>query len=119
MYFQDLKTEEVIRYGFIKSNAEQQRHRLFEQKNRQYGWLLVEAYEKFEDFLEQIYATIGRTHRNAWQLEDFGRVKLSELDDKPFEWYLDAVRKKYRLKHRDLLTRLRELYPELLLRLLK
>ena len=113
MYFQDLKTGEVIRYGFIESNAEHQRDTVSKQKNKQYGWLLVEAYEEFEDFLERIYAHIGKTNRNAWHLEDFGRAKLSELDDKSFNWYLDAVRKKYQLKHRDLLTRIRDLYPEL------
>ena len=113
MHFQDLTSGEIVRYGFIESNAEHRRGRVSEQKNRQYGWLLVEAYEEFEDFLERIYAQIGKTNQNAWRLEDFGRVKLSELDDKPFEWYLDKVRSKYRSKHRDLLTRIRELYPEL------
>ena len=72
-----------------------------------------EAYEEFEDFLERIYAYIGMTSRNAWYLEDFGRAKLSELDDKSFDWYLDRVRHKYRLRHRDLLTRIRDVYPEL------
>ena len=113
MHFQDLKTGELVRYGFIKSDATHQRDRVFQQKNRQYGWLLVEAYEEFEDFLERIYAHIGRTNRNAWNLEDFGRVKLSELDDKHFDWYLNAVRRKYRLKHSEILTRIRELCPDL------
>ena len=113
MYFQDLTSGSLRRYGFVKSNAEQKRDRVAEQKNKQYGWLLVEAYEEFEDFLERIYAHIGKTDRNAWHLEDFGRVKLSELDDKPFEWYLNNVRRKHKHNHREILTRIRQLYPEL------
>lgn len=113
MYFQDLTSGALIRYGFVKSNAEHKRDRIAEQKNRQYGWLLVEAYEEFEDFLERIYAHIGQADRNAWHLEDFGRVKLSELDEKPYDWYLNTVRRKYKLNHRDILTRIRQLYPEL------
>lgn len=113
MYFQEFQTGELVRYGFIESNAEHQLRRVLEQKNRQYGWLLVEAYEEFEDFLERLYAYLGKKNRDAWHLEDFGRAKLPELDDKPFEWYLKSVRTKYRLRHRDLLTRFREQYPEL------
>ena len=84
MYFQELSTGEVVRYGFIESSADDQRIRTSRHKNRQYGWLLVEAYEEFEDFLERIYAYIGKNRRNAWYLEDFGRAKLPELDAKPF-----------------------------------
>lgn len=113
MHFQDLSSGSLVRYGFVKSNAEHARDRVSEQKNRQYGWLLVEAYEEFEDFLERIYAHIGKADRNAWHLEDFGRVKLPELDDKPFDWYLNTVRRKYKLNQRDILTRIRQLYPEL------
>lgn len=113
MFFQDLKSGTPIRYGFVESNAEHKRDRIAEQKNRQYGWLLVEAYEEFEDFLERIYAYIGKADRNAWHLEDFGRIKLSELDDKRYDWYLNTVRRKYKLNHRDILTRIRQLYPEL------
>ena len=113
MYFQELTTGQVLRYGFIKSSAEDQRNRVSRHKDRQYGWLLVEAYEEFEDFLELIYAYIGKNHRNAWYLDDYGRAKLPELDEKPFEWYLDAVRRKYGSRHRELLIRIRELYPEL------
>ena len=113
MFFQDLKSGAPIRYGFVESNAEHKRDRVAEQKNRQYGWLLVEAYEEFEDFLERIYAHIGKVDRDAWHLEDFGRIKLSELDNKPYDWYLNTVRRKYKLNHRDILTRIRQLYPEL------
>ena len=113
MYFQDLGTGALMRYGFNESRAEHQRDTVYKYKNKQYGWLLVEVYEEFEDFLERIYAHIGLNNRSSWHLEDFGRAKLPDLDNKPFEWYLDKVKRKYHLKHRDLLTRIRSLYPEL------
>ena len=113
MLFQDLRTGHIKRYGFSQSTAEHRRDLIAKHKNRQYGWLLVEAYEEFEDFLERIYAYIGKSDRNAWPLEDFGRVKLPELDERSFEWYLHTVRRKYGLKHNELLNRIRDLYPDL------
>ena len=111
MLFQTLRMGNHIRYGFVKTDVEGQARRIAEHKNRQYGWLLVEAYEEFEDFLERIYAHIGKTDRNAWHLEDFGRAKLPELDEKPYDWYLKTVRRKYGQDPLDILTRLRQLYP--------
>lgn len=113
MIFRDLQTGEIIRYGYNKSNAEHRLNITAITKNRQYGWLLVEAYEEFEDFLERIYAYIGKSNRNAWHLEDFGSVKLPELNKKPYVWYLETVKKKYGNRHRELLNRIRELYPNL------
>ena len=113
MLFQTLRTGDLIRYGFVETDVQGQARRTAEHKNRQYGWLLVEAYEEFEDFLERIYAHIGKTDRNAWHLEDFGRAKLPDLESNPYEWYLKAVRQKYGQRPLKILTRLRQLYPEL------
>ena len=113
MLFQDLTSGDVVRYGHRQFTAEDEFNMISKHKNRQYCWLLVEAYEEFEDFLERIYAYIGKDNRNAWRLEDFGSAKLPDLDHKRFDWFLNAVRVKYRLNHRNLLKRLREIYPEL------
>ena len=64
-------------------------------KNKQYQWLLSESYEEFEDCLERLYAYAGHADVNFWPLADFGNVSLSELRDKPFEWYeIQAEKKK-------------------------
>lgn len=65
MWFRTLKTGKLIRGGFVKTDAEGLAKRTAEHKNRQYGWLLVEAYEEYGDFLERIYAHIGKTDQNA------------------------------------------------------
>ena len=113
MYFQDLQSGDLFRYGFRKFTAEHKLRMISKHKNRQYGWLLVEAYEEFEDFLERIYAYMGKNDQSAWYLDDFGRAKLPDLDSKTFEWFLDIVKRKYRHRHRNLLVILRNLYPEL------
>ena len=48
-----------------------------------------------------------------WDRKDFGRVKPTELDGKPYSRYSEAVRKKYGRNPVKILTRLRDLYPEL------
>ena len=83
------------------------------QKNRQYGWLLVEAYEEFEDFLERIYAWLGKHDWQAWRLGEFGNVRHAELSLQPFSWYLEAVKRKFAQDPKAILARLRELYPRL------
>ena len=46
MIFQTLKTGTLISYGFDETDIEGRARRTAEHKNRQYGWLLVEAYEE-------------------------------------------------------------------------
>ena len=113
MLFRDLKTGSWVRYGFSRSTAEHHLSMIYKNKNKQYGWLLVEAYEEFECFLEGIYAHVGKTNPNAWHMEEFGRIKMSDLNHKSFEWFRDAVRQKYKFNSRGLLNRIREICPEL------
>ena len=113
MYFDDPTTGVLTPYGFSKSSAEDRLQLIGKQKNRQYAWLLVEAYEEFEDYIEHIYAYIGKREVNDWYLDDFGKIRLADLSHKDFAWYLDAVRRKYHGASKRILNRLRTLYPEL------
>jgi hypothetical protein len=63
-------------------------------KNKQYQWLLSEAYEEFEDCIERFYAYLGHADNNFWPLKDFGNISLNELQQKPFEWFLVQASKK-------------------------
>ena len=51
MGFRDPESGEDVRYGAAVSRAEDRAQQVVRQLDRQYGWLLVEAYEEFEDFL--------------------------------------------------------------------
>ena len=64
---------------------------LFRHKNKQYQWLLAEAYELFEDCLEMLYAYAGYKNTDLWPLQDFGAVKFSELDSKKYHITIQAL----------------------------
>ena len=113
MAFYDPESGLYTRYGITESGAEDRMRQLVRQKNRQYGWLLVEAYEEFEDFLERTYAWLGKHDWQAWRLGEFGNVRHADLSRKPFTWYLEAVKRKFAQDPKAILARLRDLYPRL------
>lgn len=111
MSFVDPETGFLTAYDHRESLVEDRLHQLIRQKNRQYGWLLVEAYEEFEDYLERTYAWLGKHDWTAWRLGEFGNVRHPELQSKPFDWYLDAVKRKFAGDPKAILNRLRNLDP--------
>lgn len=111
--FYDPETGRYTRYGITESRAEDRVQQIVKQKNRQYGWLLVEAYEEFEDFLEKTYAWLGKHDWRAWRLGEFGNIRHAELSRQPFSWYLEAVKRKFAQNPKAILDRLRSLYPRL------
>lgn len=113
MYFYDPQTGEAAAYGSRKLSAQDRVRLIGEKKNREYCWLLVEAYEEFEDYIERVYAFLGRRDTEAWPLGDFGNVRLSELESKDFGWYLKTVKGKHRQRPKEILNRLRAVYPDL------
>ena len=92
MYFYDAMTGTAMPYGHSELSAEDKLRLIATQKNRQYCWLLVEAYEEFEDYIERIYAYIGKRNADDWVLEDFGNIRLPDLRQKSFQWHLEAVK---------------------------
>lgn len=113
MGFHDPESGVYTRYGATKSRTEDRIQQIVKQKNRQYGWLLVEAYEEFEDFLERTYAWLGRHDWRAWRLAEFGNILHAELSCQPFSWYLEAVKRKFAQDPKAILARLRSIYPGL------
>jgi len=67
-------------------------------KNKQYQWLLVEAYEAFEDYIEDVYAYAALLDINLWPCRHFGNISLSELSNKDFNWFRNRVN---RIKDKD------------------
>lgn len=107
MYFHDARTGKYTKYGSRKSSIEDRIKLAIFQKNKQYCWLLAEAYEEFEDFIESAYAYIGYKNNKVWLLNDFGKITFSELEDKDYDWYLEQSK-----KISGILSRLRNLYPD-------
>lgn len=81
-------------YGQKISDTKQRELNLILHKNKQYQWLLAEAYEEFEDFLEKVYAYVGCTDKALWPLKDFGNITLSELEGKDYNWFLEQSKNK-------------------------
>lgn len=112
MYFYDPQTGTATPYGYRKSSVEERAFQVILQKNKQYCWLLTEAYEEFEDYLESIYAYVGKADNASWLMSDFGNISLSDLPEKQYDWYLDRAKSKRNIPQ-SILTRLRSLYPSL------
>lgn len=80
--------------------------------NRQYQWLLVEAYELFEDYLQYVYAFTAFVDTSSWPLRDFGQATIDELPTKTFDWYLEQSHNKKEQPY-SIMNRLRIKYPNL------
>jgi hypothetical protein len=112
MTFYDAKTGTIRFYGHRERSIEDRYLHALLHKNKQYQWLLAEAYEEFEDFLEKIYAYLGKLDNDFWPLNDFGSITLSELPSKDFEWHLKQAAKKKDIPD-SLLNRFRKKFPQL------
>ena len=62
--------------------------------NKQYQWLLVEAYEAFEDYINELYAYIGWKDNTFWVAKDFGNISIDELEEQDLEWFKKRVQAK-------------------------
>ena len=94
MYFRDLESGDNKRYGYRKSSVKDRETQILLHKNKQYCWLLAEAYEEFEDFLECLYAYMGMKDKNSWLMTDFGNITYPDLALKDYEWYLEQAKKR-------------------------
>ncbi|EFN5017362.1 hypothetical protein [Escherichia coli] len=63
-------------------------------KNKQYQWALVEAYELYEDFIEDIYSCLGYIDSNFWVASDFGDIQFSQIKSMDLQWFKSRVEKK-------------------------
>lgn len=94
MHFRNAKDDSRVSFSHIKSTIEDMRLSVILHKNKQYQWLLSEAYEAYEDFIKTSYAFAGYSDNNFWPLKDYGNISLNELKKKPFTWYIDQSKKK-------------------------
>lgn len=99
-------------YAFKDITIQAQIDALVRQTNRQYQWLLAEAYELFEDFLENAYACAALENKNLWPLRDFGTLTFDELTSVTFDKLLELAKSKQG-KPQTLLHPLREKLPRM------
>lgn len=87
MFFNCFETNKPIFYDQRLLTIDDVKQNIRHRKNRQYQWLIAEAYEKFEEFIENIYAYLGMPELNFWSLQDYGNITFQELKQCDFEWY--------------------------------
>jgi len=112
MTFYDAKTGYLRSYGYREKTIDDQILQIKLHQNKQYCWLLAEAYEEFEDFLEAAYAFMGFKDQDNWPLRDYGNITIPELSSKDFEWYLEKSKNKKDVPS-SILNHFRANYPNL------
>lgn len=112
MYFQCPKSGETKLYFNSVDSLQDRKDKVWLHRNKNYQWLLAEAYEAFEVFIARLYTYIGKTEPSYWQMQDFGTAKLNEIEQKPFEWYYERAKKKKDFP-KSILNAFRDLCPEI------
>lgn len=110
--FKDIKTGSRIFCDLRELTAEEAKHHLLLWKNKQYQWLLVEAYEAFEKLLVHIYALVGVSCLDFWPIKDRRDLPIEESPERLFPLYLERSKNKQNLPH-SILTILRSKFPAL------
>ena len=93
-FFEDAISGRAVFYGFHEVTVDNAIKNLVHHTNRQHQWLLVEAYESFEVFVNRAYAFMGLDFPTHWPLRDFGDIQLTEVRKQNFQWYLERSREK-------------------------
>lgn len=97
-------------YGYKERSVEDQKLAVLRHKNKQYQWLLAEAYELFEDFMQSAYAFAAYTDRNFWPLKNYGNISLLELEKQDFDWFVNQANHQ---TLQDILECFSEKFPQL------
>lgn len=103
----DLKTGGLVKYGFKKSKTKDLLRLAWLNKNQQYRWLLVEAYEEFNLFIGNLYAYMGHMHNAYWSGE-----KIDDFSQMSIDKFIDYAKNKTDTP-RSILNKIRTIYPDL------
>lgn len=112
MTFREARTGHLSVYRHRSIDIDTKQLNILRRKNRQYQWLLAEAYEEFEDYINKMYAYCGFVDSDFWPLCDYGSIALSDLKTKTFPWFIEQSKQKKGSPH-STLARFRERFPEL------
>lgn len=89
MIFRNARSGKTSSYQHKEQSIKDHQLGVLLRKNRQYQWLLAEAYEEFEDFIHLLYAYCGYSDPNFWPLADYGKIKRADIASMDFQWYLN------------------------------
>ena len=114
MTFKDAVTGKDIFYYQKELTVAECKEITFLHKNKQYQWLLTEAYEEFEDYLVNLYAYCGTHNNKVWPQKDYENLPPVNMSNNNFERHLDFIKnkKKHKIPH-EVLNRFRSVFNEL------
>lgn len=112
MFFNEPFSGGPVFYGHKISSIDERINAACLHKNKQYQWLLAEAYEEFEDFLEAAYASAGYYDKSFWPSSEYGGIPIGEVSEKDWTWHLKQVRFKKGLPN-SIFTVFRTKFPEM------
>ena len=114
MYFTSPRTGNLVPFGHRELSQKEAARLIIEKKNKQYCWLLAEAYEAFEDFLDMAYAYLAAYKPDRWSQSHLNKTgyELYILRQLPFNYFLKIVHGK-NISPKKIVSTFRNLYPEL------
>lgn len=110
MQFTCLQSGEHIRYGVAQISYGDRLESIWQNKNRQYQWLMAEVYEFFVEFLKKLYSFAGLNDSSFWPMSDFGNISVKEIAGKNYSWFLERARDKRNVPD-SILARMRIVIP--------
>ncbi|NWD47802.1 hypothetical protein [Pseudomonas gingeri] len=111
MHFNNARTGELAAFGGSTQTTDQCIEAAITHKNKQYQWLLAEAYEAFDKYLTHSYVFLGMENFSVWPLSDYGNNRLSDLTSMGWSGRLELL-KNTKSKVDHILKQLRKCYPE-------
>lgn len=94
MICMDLLQNQKIVIGFKDASYTEHLQTLQLQHNRQYQWLLAEAYEAFEAYLIKLYAYCGYSEKSFWKDENFKGIATEEITRLELDWFIKKAKRK-------------------------
>lgn len=95
VYFDILnKHEKIVSDLKINKTFEQTKNDIFFHYNKQMQCFLVEAYEIYEKFIENLYSLMGYLDNDFWNLSDFGEIQFNDISNKNKDWFFEQIKKK-------------------------
>ncbi|MEI6609356.1 MAG: hypothetical protein WCO53_06365 [Deltaproteobacteria bacterium] len=94
--------------GYKKAEEDELRAILIENLNNQHQWLLVEAFEAVETYLQDLYGVLGYLDRSLWRCSDFGDIVPSAISSNDLDWHKQQVRKIMKRNTKEIRNRLND-----------
>jgi len=91
-FFQKMLGGEFIFYDQSQQTVDQLLTNLDLRCNKQFSWILAEAFEAFEKYIATEAAYIGSKNHKAWNSTKPNKTEV-EVDQKDFSWFLEKSQK--------------------------